>query len=148
MNKKLRYAVIGCGNFGGQHLEALETIAGVEVVALADVHIESCEAQKARFGLNANCYSDYKEMLKSEKIDIVTVATSDKAHKQATIDALMAGCHVMCEKPMSLFTEDCEEMVKAADKSGKLLMVGQGLPLCSRIHKSKRCKHPRGCRGH
>ena len=125
MNKKLRYAVIGCGNFGGQHLEALETIAGVEVVALADVHIESCEAQKARFGLNANCYADYKEMLKAEKIDIVTVATSDKAHKQATVDALKAGCHVMCEKPMSLFTEDCEEMVKAADESGKLLMVGQ-----------------------
>lgn len=125
MNKKLRYAIIGCGNFGKQHLEALETVSGVEVVALADVHIENCEEAKAQFGLNANCYADYKDMLKSEEIDIVTVATSDKAHKQATVDALRAGCHVMCEKPMALFTEDCEEMVKVADETGKLLMVGQ-----------------------
>lgn len=125
MNKKLRYAVVGCGNFGGQHLEALSTIAEVEVVALCDVHIESCEYQKARFNLKANCYSDHKEMLKNEEIDIVTVATSDKGHKCATIDALKAGCNVLCEKPMALFTEDCEAMVKAADESGKLLMVGQ-----------------------
>lgn len=64
-------------------------------------------------------------MLKNEEIDVVTVASSDKAHMQATVDALNAGCHVMCEKPMSLFTEDCEKMVKAADETGKLLMVGQ-----------------------
>ena len=125
MNKKLRYAVVGCGNFGGQHLEALSRIAGIEVVALADVHIESCEEKKATFNLDANCYSDYNEMLKNEEIDIVTVATADKAHTGATVAALRAGCHVLCEKPMALFTEDCEEMIKTADECGKLLMVGQ-----------------------
>jgi predicted dehydrogenase len=64
-------------------------------------------------------------MLKNEDIDVVVVATADKAHKQATVDALKAGCHVMCEKPMSLFVEECEEMVRTADETGKLLMVGQ-----------------------
>ena len=125
MNTKLRYAIVGCGNFGKQHLDAIRTVSEIEVVALCDVHIESCEKRKEEFGLNANCYTDHKEMLRKEKIDVVTVATSDKAHKDATVDALKAGCHVMCEKPMALFVEECEEMVKAADESGKLLMVGQ-----------------------
>ena len=125
MDKKLRYAVVGCGNFGKQHLDALSVVPGIEVVALCDIHIESCEERKAQFGLDANCYTDHREMLKNEEIDVVTVASSDKAHMQATVDALKAGCHVMCEKPMSLFTEDCEKMVKAADDTGKLLMVGQ-----------------------
>jgi len=125
VDKKLKYAVVGCGNFGKQHLDALSVVPGIEVVALCDIHIESCEERKAQFGLNANCYTDHNEMLKNEEIDVVTVASSDKAHMQATVDALNAGCHVMCEKPMSLFTEDCEKMVKAADETGKLLMVGQ-----------------------
>ena len=125
MEKKLRYAIVGCGNFGKQHLDAIMTVSGIEVVALCDIHIESCEKRKEEFGLSAKCYTDHKEMLKCEKIDVVTVASSDKAHKDATVDSLRAGCHVLCEKPMALFTEECEEMVKAADESGKLLMVGQ-----------------------
>ena len=125
MENKLRYAIVGCGNFGKQHLDAIMTVSGIEVVALCDIHTESCEKRKEEFGLSANCYTDHKEMLRNEKIDVVTVASSDKAHKEATVDALRAGCHVLCEKPMALFTEECEEMVKAADESGKLLMVGQ-----------------------
>lgn len=59
------------------------------------------------------------------KFDIVTVATSDKAHAGATIAALKAGNNVLCEKPMALFLEECKEMIKAQEESGKLLMVGQ-----------------------
>lgn len=47
MEKKLRYAVVGCGNFGKQHLDALSVVPGIEVVALCDIHIESCEERKA-----------------------------------------------------------------------------------------------------
>ena len=125
MNKKLRYAVIGCANFGKAHLEALSTITEIEVVALCDIHIELCEKRNEEFKLGANMYTDHNEMLKNEKLDVVVVATADKAHKQATVDALRAGCHVMCEKPMALFVEECEEMIKTADETGKLLMVGQ-----------------------
>ena len=125
MSKKLKYAVVGCGVFGDQHLQALSMIPEIEVIALCDIHIESCEKLNKKFNLNANCYSDHCEMLKNEKIDVVTVATADKGHKSATVDALKAGCNVLCEKPMSLFVEDCEEMIKAADETGKLLMVGQ-----------------------
>ncbi len=125
MKKTLKYAVIGCGNFGNRHLEALTLVRGVEIVALCDIHIEKCEERKAQYNLDANCYTDHNEMLANEDIDIVAVATSDQAHKQATVDALKAGCHVMCEKPMALLLEECEEMIKVADETGNLLMVGQ-----------------------
>lgn len=125
MNNTIRYAVIGCGIFGNKHLEALNLIPNVEIVALCDAHMGKCEERKAQYSLNANCYTDHKEMLAKEKIDIVAVVIADQAHKQATVDALKAGCHVLCEKPMALLNEDCEEMIKTADETGKLLMVGQ-----------------------
>ena len=125
MVKKLKYAVIGCGTFGNRHIEALSLMYNVEIVALCDIHMEKCEERKAQYNLESNCYTDHVEMLEKEDIDIVTVASADQAHKQATVDSLKAGCHVMCEKPMALLTEDCEEMINAANDTGKLLMVGQ-----------------------
>jgi len=125
MEKTLNYALVGCGGFGGSHLIALTSMEHTKIVALCDVHMEQCEKKKEEFRLNANCYTDMDEMLNNEDIDVVVVATSDKGHMPCTIKALEAGKHVMCEKPMSLFVDECEKMVKAADESGKLLMVGQ-----------------------
>ena len=127
MEKTLRYALVGCGSFGGVHLDVLTRMPGTEITALCDIHPESCERLKERFGLDVPCYTDYREMLAAEKdrIDIVDVVTSDKAHCPVTLAALEAGCHVMCEKPMSLFTEECVSMVKKAEEKGLLLMVGQ-----------------------
>lgn len=125
MTKKLKYAVIGCGTFGNRHIGELNVMPEMEIVALCDAHIEKCEERKAQYKLNVNCYDNHMEMLEKEKIDIVAVVTADQAHRQATVDSLRAGCHVLCEKPMALLSEECEEMVKTADETGKLLMVGQ-----------------------
>ena len=127
MEKTLRYALVGCGSFGGVHLDVLTRLAGTEIAALCDIHPESCERLRERFGLDVPCYTDYREMLAAERenIDIVDVVTSDKAHCPVTLAALEAGCQVMCEKPMSLFTEECTAMVKKAEEMNRLLMVGQ-----------------------
>ncbi len=126
MVKNLRYALVGCGSFGNVHLSTMLKIPGTQVVALCDLHPESCTLLKERYGLeDAACYTDYRELLAKEDVDVVSVVTSDKAHKEVTVAALKAGCHVICEKPMSLFTEECVEMVQAAREAGKLLMVGQ-----------------------
>ncbi len=126
MEKTLRYALVGCGSFGNVHLGTMLKIPGTQVVALCDLHPESCALLKERYGLeDAACYTDYRELLAKEEVDVVSVVTSDKAHKEVTVAALKAGCHVICEKPMSLFTEECVEMVQAAREAGKLLMVGQ-----------------------
>lgn len=126
MEKTLKYAVVGCGDFGNMHLHALSLITGIKVVALCDKYIEKCQERKKQYKLSeANCYTDYNEMLSKEDIDIVVVATSDKAHSPVTVAALKSGRHVICEKPMALFVEECEEMIKAADETGNLLMIGQ-----------------------
>lgn len=125
MDKKIRYAVVGCSNFGRQHIAAITKISEAEIVALCDIHPEYCEERQKEFGLSARFYTDYNEMLEKEDVDIVAVATSDKAHKPVTVAALKTGHHVICEKPMALFLDECEEMIKAADESGKLLMIGQ-----------------------
>ena len=126
METTLRYGLVGCGSFGNVHLSTLVKIPGTKVEALCDIYPERCQALKERYGLpEARCYTDYREMLAKEKLDIVSVVTSDKAHCGVTTAALEAGCHVVCEKPMSLFTEECVEMVRKADEMGKLLMVGQ-----------------------
>ena len=126
MDKKIRYAVIGCGDFGGNHLYSLVQIDEIEVVALMDLHIEHCEEKKATYKLyNANCYDNLEEMFEKEDFDVALVATSDRGHAPSTIYALQHGKHVVCEKPMSLFVDECVDMVKAADESGKHLLVGQ-----------------------
>ena len=123
--KKVKYAMIGCGNFGKSHLKELAAMECVEIIALCDTHIEACEEKKSLFRLSANCYSDYRELLEREKPDVVAIATSDQTHCEITVAALKAGCNVMCEKPMALVNEECEKMVQTARECKKLLMIGQ-----------------------
>ena len=125
MNTTLTYGLIGCGSFGNEHMKAMLMLPGVKVTALCDIHIERCYEMNERYGLDAKCYENYNDMLAEQKFDIVVVAAVDKAHAGATVAALRAGSHVLCEKPMSLFLEDCKEMIQTADETGKLLMVGQ-----------------------
>ncbi len=124
MSKVLRYGLIGAGVFGGIHMSTLALMDHCEVKAICDKHIESAKELAEKYDV-ADVYSDYNEMLKRDDIDAVAVVISDKAHKDATIAALKAGKHVLCEKPMSLFVEDCRDMIKTADETGKILMVGQ-----------------------
>lgn len=126
MNKTLTYAVVGCGSFGNEHTNALTLTHGAEITAFCDKHIEQAENLKAKYGLeDAVCFTDYNEMLSKMKFDVVVVATSDKEHCEIAIAAMKAGSHVMCEKPMSLFIEECRKMIDAAKEYDKVLMVGQ-----------------------
>lgn len=124
MDKKLRYGLIGAGVFGSIHMTNLAVMERCEVKAICDKHIESAEKLAEKYGV-ADVYSDYKELLKRDDIDAVAVVTSDKSHKDIAVDALRAGKHVLCEKPMSLFVDECCDMIKTADETGKVLMVGQ-----------------------
>lgn len=125
MTKKVKYAIIGCGSFGGMHIEALLQTKDIEITGLCDVHMDFVKEKNEKYSLGAKCYTDYNEMLCEVEADIVVVATADHAHKGATVAALKAGFNVLCEKPMALKKEDCEEMLRAEKESGKLLMVGQ-----------------------
>lgn len=127
---KLRVGFVGAGGIcRGAHLPAYQALKDeVEIVAAADVSKESLEACALAASLDVkNCYSDYRKMLDKENLDIVSVCTPNAWHFQPTIDALKAGCHVLCEKPIAVSADQARKMIAASKKAGKLLMIGQTL---------------------
>lgn len=124
--EKLKVGIIGCGNIAnGKHLPVLSQMDDVELVAFCDVIEERAVNTAKKFGTpDAKVYTDYKELLKDESINNVRVLTPNVMHCQITVDALMAGKHVMCEKPMAATYEDAKKMLEAKNKSGKLLTIG------------------------
>ena len=125
-DKTLRIGIIGCGGIAnGKHMPALKVQKNVEMVAFCDIIPERAEKAAKEFGTpDARTYTDYKELLKDETIDIVHICTPNREHSFMTVDALEAGKHVMCEKPMAKSAEDAKRMVEAAKATGKKLTIG------------------------
>ena len=95
------------------------------MVAFCDLIEEKAIKAAKEYGTpDAKVYTDYQELLKDESIDVVHVLTPNRMHAQISIDALHAGKHVMCEKPMAKTAEDARRMVAAAKESGKKLTIG------------------------
>ncbi|MBE6550843.1 MAG: Gfo/Idh/MocA family oxidoreductase [Ruminococcaceae bacterium] len=125
MSEKIRFGVIG-GRMGSGHMVGIESNEDAVLVAICEKSPETMKNCANRFGVSEeHCYDDYKEMLEKEELDAVVVATPDQLHCECTVAALKKGCHVICEKPMALTTEECREMIAASKETGKLLMIGQ-----------------------
>ena len=121
MSKTLRVGVIGLG-MGQFHVQNYRKAAGCEVVALADVDEKRLKAFADEQKIEAR-YTDAAKMLEKEKLDVVSVATPNKFHCPLTVAALEAGAHVLCEKPMALSQSQCHEMLQAARKANRRLMI-------------------------
>ncbi len=123
---KLRIGIIGCGGIAnGKHMPALSKIAEIEMVAFCDIVVERAEKAKKDYGTaDAAVYENYKDLLADETIDVVHVCTPNRAHSFITVDALEAGKHVMCEKPMAINSEEALKMIDAAKRTGKKLTIG------------------------
>lgn len=122
----LNIGIIGCGGIAnGKHLPSLEKIDEVNIVAFCDIDIKKAKAAANEYGTReAKVYTDYKELLKDSKIDIIHVCTPNSSHKELTVASLDAGKHVMCEKPMAKSTEEAQEMIDAAKRNNKKLTIG------------------------
>ncbi|GHV89751.1 oxidoreductase [Spirochaetia bacterium] len=125
MSKKLRYGLIGCGGIAtAKHLPALQKLKDVELAAFCDIVKERAETMNRDYaGGKAKVFTDYRELLK-EDLDAVLVLTPNISHAPISIDALRAGKHVLCEKPMAKTYAEAQAMLAARDKSGKLLTIG------------------------
>jgi predicted dehydrogenase len=121
--KKIRMGVVGAGGIAqDRHIPAyLKLSEFVTLEAVYDVNMETAEKVAQKFGFE-KVYTDYEELL--QYVDAVTICTPNKFHAEITIAALEAGVHVFCEKPMAMNTEECEQMINAANKSGKILAIG------------------------
>ena len=116
---KLRIGIIGCGGIAnGKHMPALSKLKDVEMVAFCDIVEERAQKAAKEYGAEgAQVFTDYRELLKLD-LDVVNVLTPNKSHSPITVDALEAGKHVMCEKPMAINTEEAMKMVEAAKRTG------------------------------
>ena len=125
-NGKVRVGIIGCGGIAnGKHLPGLKSVPEVEMVAFCDIIVERAEAACKAYGTaDAKFYENYKDLLADETIDVVHVCTPNISHSFITVDALEAGKHVMCEKPMAINSAEALKMLEAAKRTGKKLSIG------------------------
>ena len=120
---KIRIGVIGTGNIAREHLNAYAKNPHVEIYALCDINEELLKKRGEEYGVT-RLYTDCAEMVKLPEIDAVSVCTWNSQHAPCAITALNAGKHVLCEKPMAMNAEEARVMKEAADRNGKLLMIG------------------------
>ena len=116
----VRIGVIGLGNMGNFHIEYLSgnEIPGAELKAVCDVDPDQLARAKSRAGDGVEAYGDADELLRSNGIDAVIIATPHYDHPPLAIKAFGHGLHVLCEKPAGVYTGQVREMNAAAEKSG------------------------------
>lgn len=119
---KLKVAVIGCGSIA-RHRHLIEYAAHPEVEITAVCDIVAKRASEVAEQYNAKAYTSYEELFATEEINAVSVCTPNYLHAPISIAALNAGCHVLCEKPMATSREEAEQMIVAAEKNNKKLMI-------------------------
>ena len=125
MNEKLTIAIVGCGAFAQFFVPLFKAHPNTEKVYVCDIIPERAEEAAKAYGTpDAKTYTDYKELLKDTTIDVVHVCTPNRSHSFITVDALEAGKHVMCEKPMAINSVEAKKMLDAAARTGKKLTIG------------------------
>ena len=122
--KRLRVGVLGAGPIAqAAHFESCTKAINAELYAICDVADDLRERMVVTHGAQKS-YNDYDRMLADPDIDAVIIATADAFHVPASLRALAADKHVLCEKPVGVTLEESLELKAAVEKSGKVFQVG------------------------
>lgn len=122
-NQPVRILVVGCGNMGASHALAYHQMDGFEIVGLVS-RGESKNRLNEKLGGGYPLYDDYEDALKKSKPDAVSINTYPETHEPYALMAFDAGCHVFVEKPLASTVEGAENVVAAAKKADKKLVIG------------------------
>ncbi|MEA4998184.1 MAG: Gfo/Idh/MocA family oxidoreductase [Candidatus Limiplasma sp.] len=119
----MKVMIIGCGGIAPAHIEGyLHAGEGASIAFLADQNTDRAQALIEKYGLkDASAIVDYHEGL--GKVDVVSICTPPGLHREMAVAALESGCHVLLEKPMAPSLAECDEIIAAAEKHGRLLSV-------------------------
>ena len=122
--KKLKMGVLGLGGISSGHTNTYINNPNTELYAVCDISGSWLKYRADQLNVS-HAYTDYRELLENPEIDAVSVCLPNKYHADASICALNAGKHVLCEKPMALNAGEAEAMLEASVKNNKKLMVSQ-----------------------
>lgn len=135
----MKVGIIGLGFMGATHFNAFSQLKDVEVTAVCARDPRSLSGDLSHVGGNLNRkpgvhdfsrlrkYSDWRELVADPALDAVDICLPTDAHTPVSLAAFAEGKHVLCEKPMALTNADCDEMIAAAEKHRRIVMVGQVL---------------------
>ena len=123
-NDNINIALIGAGGMGTQDVITALQVPGTKLVAVADLYDGRLAEAKTRWGQDIFTHRHYKEILNRKDVDAVIIATPDHWHQQISIDAMKAGKHVYCEKPMVHSIGEGPAVIKAQKETGKVFQVG------------------------
>ncbi len=119
---KIRVGLIGAGQIvETAHLPAyLKHKDEIEIAAICDIHMDRAKQMADKYGI-PKVYASHTEMLEACKLDAVSVCVTNRFHAATTIDALNAGCHVLCEKPPAMSGEEALAMYEASKRNNRIL---------------------------
>ena len=132
----INIGIIGCGKIA-QKRHIPEYLENVDANLVGFYDLNQARAKEISETFGGNAFNSIEDLLADPSIDAVSVCTANHTHAAITIQALQAGKHVLCEKPMATKLEDCQGMVDAANKAGKVLVIGQNQRL-TKTHKKAR----------
>ncbi len=136
MTEKLRFAIIGGGVIGPTHAEAIRSLPDAELVAVADIVPAAAQKLAAQYGIHA--YTDAREMLAREPVDVVNICVPSGLHGEYAILAMRAGKHVIVEKPMEISLQAIDDMLRVQrEMHVKLAVISQHRfdPASMRVHQ-------------
>ncbi len=119
----LKYALIGCGRISVNHFAAAQK-NNLDIVAVCDIRPEAMEENLERFGLKdsgVRTYTDYREMLDKEDLDLIAICTESGKHAPIALDCLEAGVNLIVEKPLALSLSDADKMIAKAKEKDLVL---------------------------
>lgn len=138
MPETIGIGIIGAGGIArGVHIPGYQKLDNAKVVAIADPVAGARDAASSEANIE-HAYEDYRDLLKRDDIHAVSVTTPNFMHAEATIAALEAGKHVLCEKPLAMNTAEGEAMVEASQRTGNKLMCGYHFRFTSQIQTMRR----------
>jgi predicted dehydrogenase len=121
----VRVGILGAGFMGGTHARAFAKVQDVEIVGISSRSREKAEQLAKDYG--AEPFVDSLALATDPRVDAVSITLPTQVHLKYTRAALAAGKHVLCEKPMACTLDECDQMIAAAKKHDRILMVGQTL---------------------